>query len=160
MRHLLFSVATRVGAFVPTIEVLARIYLGLRKKTDISPGQRLLIHDEVILRYKKSVYTGTKANKARNLALNYFMDYLSEHGMKIYKDRFASAPEGQDNIEARYRRHEVIKTHCFNIFDEWGIRVGISSHGLVNLKARFSETADLFIKEKVGENPNPPDERE
>ncbi len=158
VRHLLFSVATRVGIFVPTIEILARIYLGLRKKTDINPGQRLMIQDEVLLRYKKSVYTETKASKARNLALNYFTDYLSEHGMKIYKDRFASAPEGQDNIEAHYRRHEIIKTHCFNIFEEWGTRVGLSSHGLINLKARFSETADLFIKEEVGENPNPPNE--
>ncbi len=154
VRHLLFSASTRAGTFVPTIEILARIYLSLRKRNDVNPGQRLAIQEEVLLRYQKSAYTEAKAKRAGSLAINYFSDYLVEYGMKVYKDRFDSAPEGQNNIESHWRRHDVIKSHCFGVFDQWGTRVGLSAHASTNLKARFAETADLFLKETVGDNPN------
>ena len=76
-----------------------------------------------------------------------------EHAMKLYKERFSDTPEGQDNLESHYRRHEVIKTHCCNIMDEWGVRVGLSSYALGHLKDRFAETADIFIKETLGASP-------
>ncbi|MDA0748480.1 MAG: hypothetical protein O2954_18330 [bacterium] len=153
IRHLLFSVATRLGTFVPTIEILARIYLGLRKKADIIPGERLGIQEEVLMRYRKSPYTEDKAKNARTLALNYYTDFLAEHGMKLYKERFAAAPDGQNNIESHFRRHEVIKTHCYNVFEERATRIGLSQPAVIHLKARFTETADLFFKNQVGELP-------
>jgi hypothetical protein len=153
IRQLLYSVGTRLGTFVPTIEVLARIYLGLRKKNDIIPGERLKIQEEVLVRYEKAPYTDSMAKKARNLALNYFMDYLTEYGMKLYKTSFNSVPQGNDNPEAHGRRHSAIRGNCANAVEEWGTRVGLSSHALFNVKARFMETADLFLKDQVGIDP-------
>ena len=151
VRELLYSVGTRAGTFVPTIEILARIYLPMRKNEDMIPGKRLAIQEEVLLRYKNSPYTDLKAKKARNLALNYFTDYLSGNAMKTFRDRFDNAPEGQDNAEAKARRHNVIKAHCMNQFDDRGVKLGLSSQSLIHVKARFSELADLYFKEQIGD---------
>lgn len=50
---LLYSAGTRLPTFVPAIELLARIYLELRKKEDIIPGDRLTIQAEVLMKYSK-----------------------------------------------------------------------------------------------------------
>jgi hypothetical protein len=151
VRELLYSVGTRAGTFVPTIEILARIYLPMRKNEDMIPGKRLAIQEEVLLRYKNSPYTDLKAKKARNLALNYFTDYLSGNAMKTFRERFENAPEGQNNAEARAKRHNVIKSHCMNQFDDRGVKLGLSSQSLIHVKARFSEMADLYFKEQIGD---------
>jgi hypothetical protein len=110
VRKLLYSVGTRMSTFVPTIEILARIYIGLRKKEDIIPGDRLQIQEEVLMKYSKSPYTEDMGKKARNLSLNYFMDYLTEYGFKLYKDRMDKAPEGQNHFSAQKRVMEPSET--------------------------------------------------
>jgi len=154
VRGLFYSAGTRLGEFVPTIEILARIYLAMRKKADVNPGERLSIQEEVLIRYKKSQYTDSKGKKARALALNYFTDFLAEYGMRIYKDRFESAPEGTDNIEGQLRRHKVIKSHCFHLFESRGTKIGLSQPAMINLKAHFSETADNYLKSVVADIPD------
>jgi hypothetical protein len=106
------------------------------------------------MRYKKSPYTDSKGKKARNLAVNYFTDFLAGYGMRQYKERFAQAPDGQNNIEGQIRRHKVIKSHCFHLFEQRGTRIGLSQPAMINLKARFSETADNYLKSLVADIPD------
>ncbi len=153
-KTLFYSVGTKLGEFVPTIEILARIYLPLRKQSDIIPGERLAICDDVLMRYKKSPYTEAKANTARNLALKYFTDFLAEYGLRLYKERFAETPDGQNNIEGQLRRHKVIKSSCFNMFEQRGTKIGLSQSAVINLKACFSKTADNYLKSQVAEIPD------
>ena len=145
VQHLLFSVGTRLGMFLPTIEILTRIYVGLRKKANLIPGDRLKIQHEVLIRYQKTPYTEDMAKKARNLALTYFSDYQVEHAMNLYKERFDKAPEGHTDVDSYYRRHEAIKTNGCNLLDELGVRIGLSAPMLASIKARFNKAADLFI---------------
>ena len=147
VQHLLFSVGTRLGMFLPTIEILTRIYVGLRKKANLIPGERLKIQHEVLIRYQKAPYTEDMAKKARSLALTYFSDYLAEYAMKLYEERFDKVPQGRDDVDSYYRRHEVIKTHGCNLLDEWSVRIGLSASMLANIKTRFVKGADLFIDE-------------
>ena len=154
VRKLLYSVGTRLGSFVPTIEILARIYIGLRKKDDIIPGDRLQIQAEVLMKYNKSPYTEDMGKKARNLSLNYFMDYLTEYGFKLYKDRLAQAPDGQNNFSERQRRHETIQNNCCNLVREWGRKVGVSSPAMMNLEGRLMEMTDNHLAALVGEDPD------
>lgn len=151
---LLHSMGTKLATFVPTIEILARIYLGLRKKEDIIPGERLKIQAEVLMKYSKGPYTEDMGKKARNLSLNYFMDYLTEFGLKIYNERVASAPEGQNNLAGQKRRHDTIKDNCINLMREWGTKTGMSTPAMWNLEARFSEITDKQLAELVGELPD------
>lgn len=150
-KHLLFSVSTRMGSFVPTIESLARIYLSLRKKDPLSSGQRLQIQEEILMRYKKAPYSEAMGKKARNLAMNYFMDYLSNYALKLYKERFKDAPEGQDNLESYQRRHATIKTFCCDMIEEWAKKVALSSQAITTIQAKFIEQADQHLVE-VTEN--------
>jgi hypothetical protein len=151
IKHLLFSVGTRLGMFVPTLESLARIYLGLRKKEYLSSGDRLQIQEEILMRYKKSAYTEDMGKKARNMALNYFMDYLLEYALKLYKERFQQTNEGQDNRESQIRRHATIKAFCCDMISEWCKKIAVSTPAIVNIQARFSEAADQFLQETTGE---------
>ena len=151
---LLHSMGTKLATFVPTIEILARIYLGLRKKEDIIPGERLKIQAEVLMKYAKGPYAEDMGKKARNLSLNYFMDYLTEFGLKIYNERVASAPEGQNNLAGQKRRHDTIKDNCINLMREWGTKTGMSTPAMWNLEARFSEITDKQLTELVGELPD------
>ncbi len=148
---LLHSAGTRLATFVPTIEILARIYLGLRKKDDIIPGERLRIQEEVLMKYSNGPYTEDMGKKARNLSLNYFTDYLSEYGIRLYNERVARAPEGQNNLAGQKRRHETIKDNCVNLMRDWGTKTGMSTPAMWNLEARFSEMADKQLAELVGE---------
>jgi len=150
-KHLLFSVGTRMGSFVPTIESLARIYLSLRKKEPLSSGERLQIQEEILMRYRKAPYTEEMGKKARTLALNYFMDYLSSYAMKMYYDRFKDAPEGQDNIESSQRRHATIKTFCCNMIEEWAKKVALSSQAVMTMQAKFSDAADAHLEKLLSE---------
>ncbi len=150
-KHLLYSVATRMGSFVPTIESLARIYLSLRKKEPLSSGERLQIQEEILMRYRKAPYTEEMGKKARNLALNYFMDYLSSYVMKMYLDRFKDAPEGQDNIESSQRRHATIKAFCCNMIEEWAEKVALSSQAVMAMQAKFSDAADAHLEKLLSE---------
>jgi hypothetical protein len=150
-KHLLFSVATRMGSFVPTIESLARIYLSLRKKEPLSSGERLQIQEEILMRYRKAPYTEEMGKKARNLALNYFMDYMSSYSLKMYLDRFKDAPEGQDNIESSQRRHATIKAFCCNMIEEWAEKVALSSQAVMAMQAKFSDAADAHIEKLLSE---------
>ena len=154
VRQLLYSVGTRLSTFVPTIEILARIYIGLRKKEDIIPGDRLQIQEEVLMKYNKSPYSEDMGKKARNLSLNYFMDYLTEYGFKLYTDRLNQAPDGQNHLGAQKRRHETIKESCTNLVREWGVKVGISSPAMMNLEGRLMEMADNHLAALVGETPD------
>ena len=88
------------------------------------------------------------------------MDYLAAHTMKLYKDRFESSPEGQQNVEAHYRRHGVIKDYCFKVIDDAGARLGLPAYGVTHLKDRVAGMANIFIKDTVGENPNPEDQED
>jgi len=154
VRKLLYSIGTRLGSFVPTIEILARIYIGLRKKEDIIPGDRLQIQEEVLMKYNKSPYTEDMGKKARNLSLDYFTDYLTEYGFKLYKDRMNQAPEGQNHLGAQKRRHSTIKESCGNLVKEWGTKVGISTPAMMNLEGRLMEMSDGYLSELVGETPD------
>ena len=154
VKKLLYSVGTRLSTFVPTIEILARIYIGLRKKEDIIPGDRLMIQEEVLMKYNKSPYTEDMGKKAQNLSLNYFVDYLTEYGFKLYKDRMEQAPEGQNHFSAHKRRHETIKKSCNNLVREWGTKVGVSTSAMMNLEGRLMEMADNYIAALVGEVPD------
>lgn len=154
IRKLLYSVGTRLGTFVPTIEILARIYIGLRKKEDMIPGTRLQIQEEVVMKYSKSPYTEDMGKKARNLSLNYFMDYLTEYGFKLYKDRMEQAPEGQNHFSAQKRRHTTITDSCVNLVREWGTKVGVSTPALMNLEGRLMEMTDSHLSALVGEVPD------
>ena len=142
-----------MGSFVPTIESLARIYLSLRKKEPLSSGERLQIQEEILMRYRKAPYTEAMGKKARTLALNYFMDYLSSHAIKMYKDRFKDAPEGQDNIESSQRRHATIKAFCCNMIqEEWAKKVALSSQAIMTMQAKFSDTADAHLEKLLSES--------
>ena len=154
-KHLMFSVGTRMGSFVPTIESLARIYLSLRKKERLSSGERLQIQEEILMRYRKAPYTEDMGKKARNLALNYFMDYLSSYAMKMYKDRFKDAPEGQNNIKSSQRRHATIKAFCCNMIEEWAEKVALSSQAVMAMQAKFSDTADAHLEKILSESNTP-----
>jgi hypothetical protein len=136
-----------MGSFVPTIESLARIYLSLRKKEPLSSGDRLQIQEEIMMRYPKAPYTAEMGTKARNLALNYFMDHLLDHSMKLYKDRFKDAPEGQDNLESQIRRHATIKTFCSDLLDDWGAKVALSTNAMIRVKTKFTVAADAHFEE-------------
>ena len=151
---LLYSVGTRLSTFVPTIEILARIYIGLRKKEDMSSGIRLQIQDKVVMKYDKSPYTEDMAKKARNLSLKYFMDYLTEYGFKLYKDRMEQAPEGQNDFSAQKRRHATISQSCINLVREWGTKVGVSTPATMNLEGRLREMTDSHLSAMVGEVPD------
>ena len=153
VRKLLYSAGTRLGTFVPTIEILARIYIGLRKKEDIIPGDRLQIQEEVLMKYNKAPYTDDLGKKARNLSLNYFMDYLTEYGFKLYKDRMEQAPDGQNHVGAQKRRHGTIRDSCVNLAREWGSKVGVSSPAMMNLERRLMEMADNHLADLIGEVP-------
>lgn len=157
IRQLLYSVGTRLSTFVPTIEILARIYIGLRKKEDIIPGDRLQIQEEVLMKYSKSPYTEDMGKKARNLSLNYFMDYLNEYGFKLYKDRMNQAPDGQNHLGAQKRRHGTITESTVNLVREWGSKVGVSGPAMMNLEGRLLEMADRHLAELVGEVPDEED---
>lgn len=150
---LLYSVGTRLSTFVPTIEILARIYIGLRKKEDLIPGIRLQIQDKVCMKYGKSPYTEDMAKKARNLSLNYFMDYLTEYGFDLYKDRMEQASEGQNDFSTQKRRHATISQSCINLAREWGTKVGVSTPAMINLEARLREMTDSHLSAIVGEVP-------
>ena len=154
VRKLLYSVGTRMGTFIPTIEILARIYIGLRRKEDIIPGDRLMIQEEVLMKYNKSPYTEDMGKKARNLSLNYFVDYLTEYGFKLYKDRMDKAPEGQNHFSAQKRRHGTIRDSCVNLVKEWGTKVGVSTPAMMNLEGRLMEMADAHLAALTGEVPN------
>ena len=154
VQHLLFSVGTRLGMFLPTIEILTRIYVGLRKKANLIPGDRLKIQHEVLIRYQKTPYTEDMAKKARNLALTYFSDYQVEHAMNLYKERFDKAPEGHTDVDSYYRRHEAIKTNRCNLLDELGVRIGLSVPMLASIKNRFVKAADVYIDEIFARAPS------
>ena len=47
-----------------------------------------------------------------------------------------------------------MRTNCTHVLEEWGTRVGLSSHALFSVKARFMETSDIFLKEQVGIDPS------
>ena len=153
VKHLLYSVSTRLGTFVPTIESLARIYLGLRRKEQLNSGERLRLQEEILMRYRKAPYTEEMGKKARNLALNYFMDYLAEYGLKLYKDRFKDVPVGQDNPASQHRRHTTIVSFCQDMIEEWSSRVALSTQATESIKAKFAENATQFLRETVGELP-------
>ena len=153
IKHLLFSVGTRLGSFVPTIESLARIYLTLRKKTELSSGDRLQIQEEIMMRYKKAPYTDDMGKRARNLALNYFMDYLAEYAFKLYQDRFDNTPEGQDNIESHYRRYNTVTTFCRSTVDDWCSKIAISAQAIESIHTKFEEMASDHFREKIGAPP-------
>lgn len=149
---LLHSMGTKLATFVPTIEILARIYLGLRKKEDIIPGERLKIQAEVLMKYSKGALYRRYGQKGKESV--YFMDYLTEFGLKIYNERVASAPEGQNNLAGQKRRHDTIKDNCINLMREWGTKTGMSTPAMWNLEARFSEITDKQLAELVGELPD------
>ena len=153
MKHLLYSAATRLGTFVPTVESLARIYLSLRKKDQLTPGDRLRIQEEILMRYRKAPYSEDMGKKARNLALNYFMDYLAEHGYKLYRERLKDVPEGHDNPTSQYRRHTTIISFCYDVIDEWGKRVALSTQAIETVKARFAESASQYYHATYGDVP-------
>ena len=146
------TATTGNGGAAISINSLWKVF-GKNPERAIDPNLAGTSKEEVLVRYEKTPYTDSMAKKARNLALNYFMDYLTEYGMKLYKTRFNSVPEGNDNPEAHGRRHSAIRANCSNVVEEWGTRVGLSSHALFNVKARFMETADLFLKDQVGIDP-------
>lgn len=153
-KHLLYSVSTRMGAFVPTIESVARIYLSLRKKEPLSSSDRLQIQEEILMRYRKAPYTDEMGKKARNLALNYFMDHLTTHTFKLYKDRFKDAPEGQNNIESHQRRHATIKSFCCDTIDDWAKKVAISSQAITSIQNKFIDLADQHLEEVLEDLPD------
>ena len=148
-KHLLFSVSTRMGSFVPTIESVARIYLSLRKKEPLSSGDRLQIQEEIMMRYRKAPYTDEMGKKARNLAMNYFKDHLSTHTLKLYNDRFNDAPEGQDHRDAQERRHATIKIFCCDIIDDWAKKIALSPQAIMSIQAKFSDLADQHFEETL-----------
>jgi len=154
IKHLLYSVGTRLGMFIPTIETLTRIYLGLRKKEALNAGDRNKIQDEILMKYKKAAYSEEMGKKARNLALNYFIDYLHEFGLRLYKDRFKNIPEGQNNIESHYRRHETIKSFCCDMIKDRSAKVAMSTQAIQSIQDRFSDSANQFIKETIGAQPD------
>ena len=146
-KHLLFSVSTRMGSFVPTIESLARIYLSLRKKEPLTSSARLQIQEEILMRYRKAPYTDEMGKKARNLAMNYFMDYLSSYAIKLYKERFKDAPDGQNNAESNQRRHATIKTFCCGMIEEWGKKIALATPTISTMQAKFIDLADQHLEE-------------
>ena len=154
VKRLLFSAGTRLGSFVPTIESLARIYVTLRKKTELSSGDRLQIQEEIMMRYKKAPYTDEMGKKARNLALNYFMDYVAESGFKLYLDRLNNTPEGQDNTESHYRRYNTIISFCHSTIEEWCSKIAISTQAIESIQNKFNDLAGDHFRETVGEPPS------
>lgn len=178
VKKLLYSVGTRLSTIVPTIEILTRIYIGLRKKQDIIPGDRLQIQEDISVKYIKTPYTEKMAKQARNLSLDYFTDYLTEYGYKLYEDRMqqaivqqalraqqspeagqgsgteAAESDGQNHLSETRRRHETIIKSSRNIVREWGTRVGISSQAMMNLESRLTEMADKYIADTTGATPD------
>jgi len=151
---LLFSVGTRMGSLVPTIESVARIYLSLRKKEILSAGDRLQITEEILMRYRKAPYTSKMANKARNLALNYFVDHLVENTLKLYTDRFNDAPDIQATAETHQRRHATIKAFGANVIDESAKKVALSAQAIMVTQSKFSDVADQQFAELFPESPD------
>lgn len=147
VKYLLFSVGTRLGSFVPTLEMLARIYLGMRKKEPITSGDRLKIQADILMRYQKAPYTEEIAQKARNLAVNYFLDYLTDYAIKEYKEGQKTAPRSTENAESQQRRHAALSASCCNTIDEWGQKLALPAASLNSVKGRLMETIDHLFQQ-------------
>jgi len=152
IQQLIRSVGTRLATFLPNIEILARIYVSLRKRSDLTPGDRLKIQQEVVLRYQEGPYTEESAKTARNLALTYFTDHLVEFCSRQYSESLAAASGVLNDPESRMRRHEALKATGFSTIEEWGVRVGLSAQVLGNIKNRFMQAADEIQQESLAED--------
>lgn len=79
------------------------------------------------------------------------MDYLTEFELKLYNERVARAPEGQNNLAGQKRHHDTIKDNCISLVREWGTKTGVSTLAMWNLEARFCEIADKQLEILMGE---------
>ena len=112
--------------------------------------------EEILMRYRKAPYTDEMGKKARNLALSYFMDHLTTHTLKLYKDRFKDAPEGQNNRDSHQRRNATIKSFCCDTIEDWAQKVALSSQAITSIQNKFIDLADQHLEESLSDLPDEP----
>jgi hypothetical protein len=137
VRRLLRNSGTRLGAFVPSMEIIARIYLGLKKGSDMNPAARMDIQKDVMFKYQKAKYPEKLAQRARNVALRYFFEYLVDYGLELYKERKAALMEMKMPDEDREGRFEALREVCGNLASERASKAALSAHIIAEMREQI-----------------------
>jgi len=137
VRRLLRNSGTRLGAFVPGMEIIARIYLSLKKGSDMNPAARLDIQKDVMFKYQKAKYPEKSARRARNVALRYFFEHLVDYGLELYKERKAALMEMKMPDEDREGRFEALREVCCNLAAERASKAVLSAQIISELREQI-----------------------
>ena len=137
VRLLLRNSGTRLGTFVPSMEIIARIYLSLKKGSDMNPAARLDIQKDVMFKYQKAKYPEKLARRARNVALRYFFEYLIDYGLELYRERKAALMEMKMPDGDREGRFEALREVCCNLAAERASKAVLSAQIILELREQI-----------------------
>ncbi|MSS73204.1 MAG: hypothetical protein EXS64_17180 [Candidatus Latescibacteria bacterium] len=138
VKLLLRNSGTRLGTFVPSMEIIARIYLGLKKGSDMNPTARLDIQKDVMFKYQRAKYPEKLARKARNVALRYFFEHLIDYGLDLYKERKVALMEMKMPDETdKETRLESLRDTCGNLTAERASKAVLSAQVIAELREQI-----------------------
>ena len=144
VKRLLMHTGSRLGTFVPGLEIIARIYLGLKKGGDMDPQVRANIQKDVVFKYQKAYFAEDAARKARNTALRFFFEHLIDYGLEVYKERKTTILETKTQEMDVENRLESLQEVCGNLAAERASKAVLSAAVIVELREHIrSAISDL-----------------
>ncbi|OGG44592.1 MAG: hypothetical protein A3F84_05535 [Candidatus Handelsmanbacteria bacterium RIFCSPLOWO2_12_FULL_64_10] len=129
VKQLLRNSGARLGAFVPSIEMIARIYLGLKKGYDLNYAARREIQKKIIFKYQKAQYPEQAARKACHLALRYYFAHLvDDNGSDLCEGRKAALETMKKmDVDLEGRIFESLRNACRALASERASMVTLSA---------------------------------
>ncbi len=120
VQQLLRNSGARLGAFVPGMEMIARIYLGLKKGYDLNYAARREIQKKIVFKYQKAQYPEQEARKACHLALRYYFAHLvDDDGSDLCEGRKAALEMTKKmDVDLEGRILESLRNVCRTLASE------------------------------------------
>ena len=146
VKRLLMHTGSRLGTFVPGLEIIARIYLGLKKGGDMDPQVRMTIAKDVVFKYQKVYFSEEAARKARNVALRFFFEHLVDYGLEVYKERKTTILETKTQEMDVENRLESLQEVCGNLAAERASKAVLSAAVIVELREHIKNAISDFEK--------------
>lgn len=138
MRRLVRNTGARLSLFVPTLEIIARVYLALKKGNDMDPKARMDIQKDVMFKYQKAKYPEKSARKARNVALRFYFEHLVDYGLEIFRERKAAALEMKTSAEVDMEnRFESLREVACNLAAERATKAALSAQVITELREQI-----------------------